>query len=137
MPLDAKSQKNLAEAHPLLQKVVNQFLIDYPNVAFQINDAQRGRAEQEHAYQNKTSRAHFGQSAHNFKPAVALDIFPKPVQFSKWQPYQMFAKEFLSTARKLGIAITWGGSWTKIKDGPHFELSDWQSRVKRGEVKLI
>jgi len=135
--LDAKSLNNLKQAHPLLQKVVQQFQIDFPNVQFQINDAQRGRAEQEQAYRNKTSRAHFGQSAHNYKPAVALDIYVKPVQFAKWAPYQMFAKEFLSSAAKVGVSLTWGGSWTSIKDGPHFELSDWQARVKRGEVKLL
>lgn len=135
--LSTVSLKNLAEAHPLLQKVVAQFQKDFPDVQFQINDAQRGRPEQETAFKKRTSNAHFGQSAHNFKPAVALDIYVRPVQFAKWGPYALFAKEFLASAARVGVDLTWGGSWKTIKDGPHFELSDWQARVKKGEVKLL
>lgn len=137
MSLSAKSLANLKEAHPDLQKIVNQLMVDYPGIKFQINDAQRGRVEQETAYRNRTSKAHFGQSAHNYKPAVALDIYPLPVSFTKLQPYRNLAKAFISTANKLGIGIEWGGSWTSIKDFPHFELSNWKTLVKQGKVKLI
>lgn len=137
MSLSARSLANLKEAHPDLQRVIYQLIKDYPGLKFQINDAQRGRAEQEAAYRNKTSKAHFGQSAHNYKPAVALDIYPLPVSFTKIQPYRDLAKAIISTASKLGVGIEWGGSWPSLRDYPHYELSNWKTLVKQGKVKLI
>lgn len=33
------------------------------------------------------------------------------------------AEHIKSVAKELGIAIEWGGDWTKFKDTPHFELA--------------
>lgn len=132
MPLSLKSKTNLAEAHPLLQKLVNQFVLDYPNFPIQVNDARRGKAEQEQAFLKGNSKAHFGQSAHNYTPAIAVDIFPLPVNFNKLAPFKDMGVKMQATAKKLGIPIRWLGP--VMGDYPHFELSPIKSWMK--QVKL-
>lgn len=134
--LSTSSKKNLLEAHPLLQKLINQFVLDYPNFPIQVNDARRGRAEQEKAFAHGNSRAHFGQSAHNYTPAIALDIYPLPVNFNKLQPFRDMGIKVKVTAKKLGIPIAWGGDWKSIKDFPHFELTPWTSYAKKAKLYM-
>ncbi len=39
-----------------------------------------------------------------------------------WPLYGRIAEAFKTAARDLGISLTWGGDWTRLRDGPHFEL---------------
>jgi peptidoglycan L-alanyl-D-glutamate endopeptidase CwlK len=41
-----------------------------------------------------------------------------------WPLYEKIAAAMLSAAADLNVSITWGGHWTSLKDGPHFELKD-------------
>ena len=41
-----------------------------------------------------------------------------------WPLYEKIAAAMLSAAADLNVPITWGGHWTSLKDGPHFELKD-------------
>ncbi len=95
----------------------------------------RGEAEQEEAFRNGTSRAHFGQSAHNFDPSKAVDVIPYPVDWTDYDKFNELAKHVFKTAEKLGISIKWGGNWetaySKVDpktakhfvDMPHWELT--------------
>jgi peptidoglycan L-alanyl-D-glutamate endopeptidase CwlK len=40
-----------------------------------------------------------------------------------WPLYEHIADAFKRAAKDLGIAIVWGGDWTSLRDGPHFELA--------------
>lgn len=75
----------------------------------------------------KITKARYGQSAHNFLPARALDIkfldeHGNYVQDEK--PYRDFAKYMLAAATELGIQITWGGTFNDL---PHFECRNWRT----------
>lgn len=127
MTLDAKSAKALSTAHPLLQKLIGEVVKTNPKLRFRILDARRGRADQEKAYALGHSRAHFGQSAHNYSPAIALDIVPVPLDWNDIASFIALSKPILAKAAELKIQISWGGSWSSIKDFPHYELDPWRT----------
>lgn len=131
------STSHLKQAHPLLQKLFNAVIL---KIDCTILDAQRDRADQEAAYKAGNSHAHFGESAHNYVPSVALDVIPYP--FKGWTgkaalaDFRRLATVVKQTAKELGIDITWGGDWKTIVDLPHYELSNWLTLVKAKKVKL-
>jgi peptidoglycan L-alanyl-D-glutamate endopeptidase CwlK len=132
---DAGAAARLKKAHPLLQKLMNAAR---EKTAFTILDSQRGRAAQELAFRQKRSKAHFGQSAHNWAPAIALDVAPLPVNWKNIKPFADLAKIVLPLAKEMGIPIRWGGDWNmngktadeRFIDMPHYELHPWRKFAK-------
>lgn len=131
--LDKASGARLAKAHPLLRKLFNEVARRTDVV---ILDSQRSRAAQELAYRAKRSKAKFGQSAHNWAPAIALDVCPKPIDWKDTRPFVTLAKEIvLPLAREMKIPIRWGGDWNmngktedeRFVDMPHYELNPWRT----------
>jgi len=122
--LSSASQARLNGAHPLLQKLFTAVAAE-SNIA--ILDSQRGRVAQERAFSLGNSRAHFGQSAHNWSPAIALDVAPYPIDWNNLDRFRSLAAVVKAKAKALGIPIAWGGDWTSIKDFPHYELDPWRS----------
>jgi peptidoglycan LD-endopeptidase CwlK len=43
-----------------------------------------------------------------------------------WPLYAEIAAAMKHAAHELGVPIEWGGDWTSLKDGPHFQLP-WDS----------
>ena len=135
---DKHAAERLKRAHPLLQKVMNAARAE---VAFTILDSQRGRAAQELAFRQKRSKAHFGQSAHNWSPALALDICPLPVDWKNTKPFVALARVILRIAGELNVPLRWGGDWNmngkttdeRFVDMPHFELHPWRDFAKRAK----
>lgn len=125
------SKKNLAEAHPLLQKLFNEVIKDADCTVL---DGQRGRAEQERAFSHGHSRAHFGQSPHNYIPAVALDVVPYPLDWTDIPAFVALSKIVKSKAEELNIPISYGGDWKSIKDYPHYELNPWRDWAKKSKL---
>jgi len=121
--LSAASKARLAQAHPLLQKLFTAVAAKTPILVL---DSQRGRAAQEKAFAHGNSKAHFGQSAHNWSPAIALDVVPYPVDWNNLQRFRDLAAIVLAEAAKQKTPIVWGGSW-KMKDMPHYELDPWRT----------
>jgi peptidoglycan L-alanyl-D-glutamate endopeptidase CwlK len=39
-----------------------------------------------------------------------------------WPLYPRIAAAFKAAAVRQGTAIVWGGDWSSLRDGPHFEL---------------
>lgn len=85
------------------------------------------------------SKARFGQSAHNWTPAIALDVYPKPIDWKNTRPFSKLAKEIvLPLARDMKIPLRWGGDWDmdsktadeKLVDMPHYELTPWRTLAK-------
>lgn len=126
---DAGSAKRLAQAHPMIQKVMNAAR---EKIAFSIMDSQRGRAAQEYAYKRGTSKARFGQSAHNWSPAIAVDIAPVPLDWNDTKAFKALATVILPIAKEMGVPLRWGGDWNmdgSSADGwdfPHYELHPWR-----------
>lgn len=123
-----KDAEKLANAHPALAAVIlkaaemgGRFIVD---------QTIRGRAKQEEAARTGHSRAHFGQSAHNYSPALAADCYPVTERGQIiWleQAFRDLAILMFAAARKCNTDIDWGGDWKTIKDLPHFQLSGWRS----------
>lgn len=138
---DVGSRARLARAHPLLQKLMNAAIMKYN---FTIGDSQRGRVAQEKAFREGHSKVHFGSSAHNWSPAVALDIMPLPLSWSetkqnldRWRVLQIEIIKPL--AKELGIPIRQGIDWNmngnltddRWDDLPHVELHPWRNWAKK------
>ncbi|MEO9231173.1 MAG: M15 family metallopeptidase [Devosia sp.] len=94
--------------------------------AIVVLDSQRGRSAQERAFALGHSRAHFGQSAHNWSPAVALDVVPAPIDWSNLARFRALAALVQAEAAAREIRIVWGGDWVGLRDMPHYELAPWR-----------
>lgn len=91
----------------------------------------RGKADQEDAFIKGTSRAHYGQSAHNYN--LAIDIFRLTLNGAEWP--RLWFRDVVGTAviknnadpdRKL--VITWYGMpGSKFFELPHCEVESWKS----------
>lgn len=123
MPTFSKrSLDNLTQAHPDLQRVMKAAIL-YTD--FTVICGYRGRADQDKALAEKRSKARFGQSPHNFTPALAVDIVPYPLNWNDLKAFDEMGAVVMREALKLNVALTWG-KFFSFKDYPHFELKDWQ-----------
>lgn len=124
------SKKSLKQLHPLLQQLCNEAIKE---TDFRILDAVRGKDAQERAFAQGNSKARFGQSAHNYVPAVAMDLFPAPYDWNNKQSFIDLSRVVLPIAKRLEIPIRWLGDPNgdgKLADGwdfPHYELHPWRS----------
>jgi peptidoglycan L-alanyl-D-glutamate endopeptidase CwlK len=129
--LSAASQRRLDGAHPLLRQL---FAVVAAETSIAILDGQRGRAAQERAVALGRSHAHFGQSAHNWLPALALDVVPHPIDWNDLPRFRALAALVKAKAGELGIPIAWGGDWRTLKDMPHYELDPWRDFAAKAKL---
>lgn len=87
----------------------------------------RGETEQNKAFLEKKSKAKFGQSPHNFNPALAFDIAPFPLNWNDIESFKKLSVIVLSVSKKMNIGLVWGGDWKSFKDYPHYELKNWNT----------
>lgn len=137
---DKRSLERLRHAHPLLQRIMHEAIKKAP---FLVLDSQRGRAAQELAFRLKHTKAHFGNSAHNWSPSVALDVAPIPLNWKNPKPFIILAQQIiLPIALGMKIPIRWGGDWNmngnvndeSFSDKPHFELHPWRMFAKKSKL---
>lgn len=85
----------------------------------------RDKEEQESAFNRGDSKAHFGQSKHNFYPSKAVDLAPCPINWhvndQRWAYMVALAYD---TAREIGIKIRCGYFFDSLRDCPHIQLED-------------
>lgn len=145
--LDPKSLVSLRNGHPLLQQLFTA-VSNKTNII--ILDATRGRAAQEEAFRKGNSRAHFGESAHNYVPSIAFDVVPdhdpdlakRVIRWDHVPSFLSLSRIVLATAKELVIPITWGGDWDgdgdrtdqKLHDLPHYELKPWREWSKKSKL---
>lgn len=85
----------------------------------------RGEKEQNEAYKAGKSKAIYGKSKHNHEPSLAMDLCPYPINWdTKDKRWTEMALNAMWCAGKLGVEITWGGSFKSISDLPHIELKE-------------
>lgn len=132
--LTAPAQARLDLAHPQLKKLFAACLADPACPPFTVLDSQRGRQAQEKAFSLGNSKAHFGQSAHNWTPALALDVVPYPIDWDNLVRFKALGKFVTAKAATLGIPISWGGAWKSFKDYPHYEMSPWREFAKKAKL---
>lgn len=107
---------------------------------YSIIETIRSKEEQEKAYLFGNSKAHFGESAHNYNPSFAMDVVPYPIPVKQkngvviWDDnspeWKKMTDTFKAIAREMGIEITCGIDFKSFKDSPHIEIADWKKRVK-------
>ena len=120
-----------------LKRLVDEVLKEYD---FSIVETFRWKDAQETAYNLGNSKAHFGQSAHNFHPCFAFDAYPWPcprrqikgiiVLDDDSPEWDKMVNAFKSKAKELGISITCGIDFKSLRDAPHIELTDWKKIVE-------
>lgn len=95
-----------------------------------ISCAGRGRIDQEAAYARGASRAHYGESAHNYN--CAIDIFVN-------RPGDIYPKDwFLDTlVHEIPTFVQWGYEWKSFPEMPHLEVKNWKILKERGELQLV
>ena len=129
-----RSTANLAQCHPLLQRVFNE-VIKYYNHSILV-----GRREEE--AQNKAvadgkSKLIYPKSKHNPIPSNAVDAAPwfnkEPhIRWYDTKSFYHFGGFVLGVAAALGIKLRWGGDWDSdgvlddqyFNDLVHFELKE-------------
>lgn len=83
----------------------------------------RNKDEQERAFKDGKSRAHWGQSYHNAIPSLAVDIAPYPVNWDVNDPRWNIMCDLVSyIANRYGIKVKLGRDFSKLKDYPHIEI---------------
>lgn len=99
-----------------------------------ISCAGRGRADQEAAFKSKASKAHYGQSSHNY--GAALDIFEmggddvKDIYERKWYKVNL--------AADLPDWICWyGAPGASFPELPHVEVRKWKQLRDEKKIKLV
>lgn len=119
MPLSNKSMQKLNTCHSDLVKLI-EAVAEIEKCA--VICGFRGRYEQEKAYYSGKSKARFGQSKHNFKPSLAVDVVPLPLNWEDIPAFERLGEVIMKKAEELNIKIKWGKYFTNLKDYPHFEL---------------
>lgn len=118
-----KSLEKLDQCDVRLQALCKKML-ERSDFDMTITCGHRGKEEQEKAFKEGKSKAHFGQSKHNSLPSKAVDVCPYPINWStddvRWHKMVGLAYD---TARLLGIKIRCGAFFS-FKDFPHIELED-------------
>lgn len=94
----------------------------------------RGPRDQERAFRTGKSKAKFGQSLHNFKPAYAFDVaFLDSEGRADWS-FHLFEK-MAAILEPLGLE--WGGRWPGLVDGPHFQLPMTVDDARYGRIPTL
>ena len=124
-----RSNNNLKNAHPDLQKLANKVL-SYSEIDFVVICAYRNEKEQNEAYRTGMSGLKYPKSNHNKIPSLAIDVMPYPIPKDDklWdkEPYKTKVKQladlFTRASKDLNIGIARGIDWKKPYDPPHIEL---------------
>ena len=118
--LSRKSQERLETCDERLITIVNDVckVMDITVLC-----GHRGKDEQEKAFEEGKSHAHFGRSYHNAFPSLAVDIAPYPINWDVNDPrWEIMCNLVLYIANRYGIKVKLGRDFTNLKDYPHIEI---------------
>lgn len=127
-----RSLKNLRGIHPDLRRVIDRALQESP-LDFIVIEGLRSENRQRQMVAQGASQTM--NSRHLTGHAVdLLPIGPDGKAAFDWPLYHKLGPAVEAAAKAEGVPITWGGRWSKFRDGPHFELkrdaypaSEWVS----------
>jgi hypothetical protein len=119
--------------HSGLREWVSQFLST--NCDAHISAAGRGRDDQELFFKKGTSRAHYGQSAHNWNAAVDFFHLTQAGGAAFDRPWY---QQVLGPAVLANPALKWYGEPPiSFLEFPHVEWRCWRSLAASGEATLV
>jgi len=124
----ARSKRNLESVNHQLVALCDEVIKHYD---FSVIEGHRTLERQKQLFDEGKSQidgiSHKGK--HNYMPSMAVDIIPyerghNPFDGSEKSELMFYRlnREFQRASRKLGVPITWGGTWNKPRDYPHYEL---------------
>lgn len=133
------SQRRLATAHEYLQRLFVSALEDPAcPVDITILCGHRTQAEQDALYAKgrtapgpRVTSVQWPNSRHNSYPSLAVDAAPYvggSVSWD-WAHYHPLAEHVKATWARLKAEgkvtgeLEWGGDWSRLKDGPHWQLN--------------
>ena len=117
--LSQRSLSKLEGVHPKLVEVVKLAITKSP-LDFSISEGLRTVERQKELVAQKKSQTM--KSRHLIGEAVDICVLLDGKANWDFDNYRIVANVFKDCAAELGIKITWGGDWTTLKDGPHFQI---------------
>lgn len=117
--LSKKSRDRLVGVHQDLVKVVER-AIEITEIDFAVLEGVRSKTRQEHLV--KAGASQTMRSRHLTGHAVDLGAYVAGSVRWDWPLYNQLADAMKKAAAEMRVPIEWGGDWTTLKDGPHFQL---------------
>ena len=118
--LSARSERNLRQCHPDLQRVFRQVARDE---AIEVIWGHRNKAEQELAFKSGASALQWPESKHNLLPSEACDVIPLPLDWNDLKAFERLAVKVKKVAAELGVRLRHGADWDG--DGKRGEKGEW------------
>lgn len=117
--LSTRSRARLKGVHPALVAVVEAALAR-SSIDFMVTEGLRTPERQAALVKAGASRTL--RSRHLTGHAVDVAALIDGQVRWDWPLYGRIAEAFKSAGAELKTPIIWGGDWTSLRDGPHFEL---------------
>lgn len=117
--LSERSLRRLAGVHPRLVALVKEAAALTP-VDFMVTEGLRSPERQAALVRAGASRTR--KSRHLTGHAVDVAALVDGEVRWDWPLYPRIAAAFKAAAARQGTPVVWGGDWTSLRDGPHFEL---------------
>lgn len=124
--LGPRSLSRLQDVHPDLVRVVHR-AASLSDLDFIVLEGRRTLARQHVLFQNKATKTL--NSRHLTGHAVDLAPMLGSTVSWDWPLYHRLAKIVKAAGVAENVPLTWGGSWAKFRDGPHWELP-WKQYPK-------
>lgn len=119
--LTARDLARLKGVNPNLVKVVYRAAELYAPKRFTVVEGVRSAARQAELVKSGASTTK--NSRH--LTGHAVDVAPLvggTIPWNNWGAFSELAKAMFRASAELGVAIEWGGNWSKFKDGPHYQI---------------
>ncbi len=118
------SQSRLMTCNPILQDIFNELIQEYDH---SILCGERGKEDQDNAFNTGKSKAKWGQSKHNVIPGVrtlsdAVDAAPYPIDWNDHTRFSEMNDKVQAIAKRKNVKINWGGNFKSLRDLPHWEI---------------
>lgn len=125
--LDGHSEERLAQVHPDLVRVVHHCAENYlpPLWRLVVTEGLRAIERQRElvrAGASQTMRSRHLANKDGLACAVDLAVNLGGDVRWDWPLYEQLGHMMKCAAKDLGVPIEWGGDWTTLRDGPHFQL---------------
>jgi peptidoglycan L-alanyl-D-glutamate endopeptidase CwlK len=129
--LGARSLRRLEGVHPDLVRVVKRAISNSP-FDFTVTEGLRTLRRQQELFAQGASATL--NSRHLTGHAVDLAVILDGEVRWDWPLYTRLHSVMADAARIEKVPIEWGGSWKRLKDGPHFQLPWKQYPAQKKET---
>jgi peptidoglycan L-alanyl-D-glutamate endopeptidase CwlK len=119
-----RSERNLIDVNPRLVAVVRlaheRMASDPDGLSFIVTEGRRSIERQAQLVKAGASRTM--ASYHLRGDAVDIAVTMGGEVHWDWPLYEKLSHVFKRAARDLKVNLTWGGDWSTLRDGPHYQI---------------